>query len=197
MKSIAPHYKGSLGYNVQMSADRNFFLVGLMGAGKTTIGRALARRLNLQFIDSDHEIEERTGVRIATIFELEGESGFRTREEDVLSQLVQRQGVVLATGGGAVLSAKTRAALRHHGTVIYLRACPDDLWQRTRHDRNRPLLQTPDPRARLQELFNERDPLYRDVAHIIVNTAHQSVQKLVTQLELEIEQQPVHEDSDR
>ncbi|MDE1942097.1 MAG: shikimate kinase AroK [Betaproteobacteria bacterium] len=172
-----------------MNAERNFFLVGLMGAGKTTVGRALARRLHLAFVDSDHEIETRTGVRIATIFELEGEAGFRAREEDMIAQLVTRQGIVLATGGGAVLSPKTRLRLRQHGTVVYLRACAEDLWQRTRHDRNRPLLQTEDPKARLQQLYEQRDPLYREVAHIIIDTAHQSVQKLVAQLEAEIEQQ--------
>ncbi|MDE2342784.1 MAG: shikimate kinase AroK [Betaproteobacteria bacterium] len=172
-----------------MNAERNFFLVGLMGAGKTTVGRALARRMQLTFVDSDHEIETRTGVRIATIFELEGEAGFRAREEDMIAQLVTRHGIVLATGGGAVLSAKTRERLRQHGTVVYLRACAEDLWQRTRHDRNRPLLQTEDPKARLQQLYEQRDPLYREVAHIIIDTAHQSVQKLVAQLEAEIAQQ--------
>ncbi|MDE2131439.1 MAG: shikimate kinase AroK [Betaproteobacteria bacterium] len=180
-----------------MNAERNFFLVGLMGAGKTTVGRALARRMNLTFVDSDHEIEARTGVRIATIFELEGEAGFRAREEDVIAQLVTRKGIVLATGGGAVLSAKTRQRLRQQGTVIYLRACTEDLWQRTRHDRNRPLLQTEDPKARLRQLYEERDPLYREVAHIILDTAHQSVQKLVTQLEAEIERQSTNENTER
>ena len=180
-----------------MNAERNFFLVGLMGAGKTTVGRALARRMNLTFVDSDHEIEARTGVRIATIFELEGEAGFRVREEDVIAHLVTHKGIVLATGGGAVLSARTRQRLRQHGTVIYLRACTEDLWQRTRHDRHRPLLQTEDPKARLRQLYEERDPLYREVAHIILDTAHQSVQKLVTQLEAEIERQSTNENTER
>ncbi len=180
-----------------MNDTRNFFLVGLMGAGKTTVGRALARRLHLTFVDSDHEIEVRTGVRIATIFELEGEAGFRAREEDMIEQLVQRQGIVLATGGGAVLSAKTRERLRQHGTVVYLCACADDLWQRTRHDRNRPLLQTADPRARLQQLYQERDPLYRETAHIVIDTAHQTVQKLVNQLEAQIDRQKLHENIER
>ena len=180
-----------------MDADRNFFLVGLMGAGKTTVGRALARRMQLTFVDSDQEIESRTGVRIATIFELEGEAGFRLREEETIAQLVQRRGVVLATGGGAVLSGTTRERLRQHGTVIYLRACAEDLWHRTRHDRSRPLLQTADPRARLQHLYEQRDPLYRETAHIILDTAHQSVQKLVTQLETEIARLHTHENPDR
>ncbi len=179
-----------------MDADHNFFLVGLMGAGKTTVGRALARRMQRTFVDSDHEIEARTGVRIATIFELEGEAGFRTREEDTIAQLVKRRGIVLATGGGAVLSPKTRALLRQHGTVIYLRACAEDLWHRTRHDRSRPLLQIGDPKAKLQQLYEQRDPLYRETAHIIIDTAHQSVQKLVAQLETEIARQNPHENLD-
>ncbi len=180
-----------------MNEDRNFFLVGLMGAGKTTVGRALARRMQLAFVDSDQEIEARTGVRIATIFELEGEAGFRLREEDVIAQLVERQGIVLATGGGAVLSSTTRERLRQHGTVIYLRASAEDLWHRTRHDRSRPLLQTDDPRARLQQLYEQRDPLYLQTAHIVIDTAHQSVQRLVAQLETEIARQNIHENLDR
>jgi shikimate kinase len=180
-----------------MDTDRNFFLVGLMGAGKTTVGRALARRMQLTFVDSDQEIEARTGVRIATIFELEGEAGFRIREEDVIAQLVNRQGIVLATGGGAVLSPTTRERLRQHGTVIYLRASAEDLWQRTRHDRSRPLLQTDDPKSRLQQLYEQRDPLYQETAHIIIDTAHQSVQRLVAQLETEIARQQPHENLDR
>jgi shikimate kinase len=179
-----------------MDADHNFFLVGLMGAGKTTVGRALARRLQLTFVDSDQEIEARTGVRIATIFELEGEAGFRLREEEVIAQLVRRQGIVLATGGGAVLNPTTRERLRRHGTVIYLRASAEDLWHRTRHDRSRPLLQTADPKARLQQLYDQRDPLYRETAHIVIDTAHQSVQRLVNQLETEIARQQPHENPD-
>jgi shikimate kinase len=164
-----------------MSAS-NYYLVGLMGAGKTTVGKALARRLGLSFVDSDHEIEARTGVRISTIFELEGEAGFRQREEAVIAALVERPGIVLATGGGAVLSARTRAALRQWGTVIYLHAKPHDLWLRTRHDRNRPLLQIADPEARLRELYEVRDPLYRETAHLVVDTGNQSVTNLVGQL---------------
>lgn len=180
-----------------MNRDRNLFLVGLMGAGKTTVGRALARRMQLTFVDSDHEIEVRTGVRIATIFELEGESGFRAREEEVITQLVLRHGIVLATGGGAILSATTRERLHHHGTVIYLRACAEDLWHRTRHDRVRPLLQTEDPKTKLQQLYEQRNPLYLETAHIVIDTAHQSVQKLIAQLESEINQYSTYENLDR
>ncbi|MBW8072745.1 MAG: shikimate kinase AroK [Ferrovum sp.] len=169
-----------------MDKSCNIFLVGLMGAGKTTIGRLLARHQHLTFVDSDHEIEARTGVRISTIFELEGESGFRAREEAVLCELVNRRGIVLATGGGAILSPLTRQHLHQRGVVVYLRGSVDQLWHRTRHDRHRPLLQTGDPKARLQELFEIRDPLYREVAHLIVDTAQQSPQRLVCQLELEL-----------
>lgn len=177
----------SVRYNSSMNTLPNLFLVGLMGAGKTTIGRLLARHRSLTFVDSDQDIEARTGVRISTIFEVEGEAGFRSREETVIAELVQRQGIVLATGGGAVLSALTRQRLREHGLVIYLRGSVDQLWQRTRHDRHRPLLQTQDPKNRLQELFEKRDPLYREIAHLILDTAQQSPQKLVAQLEMELE----------
>ncbi len=183
----SPIRAGCLRYNSVMDTLPNLFLVGLMGAGKTTIGRLLARHRSLSFVDSDHDIEARTGVRVSTIFELEGEQGFRHREEAVIGELVQRRGIVLATGGGAVLSSVTRNLLRQNGIVVYLRGSVDQLWQRTRHDRHRPLLQTHDPRSRLQELFEQRDPLYREVAHLILDTAQQSPQKLVAQLEMELD----------
>jgi shikimate kinase len=168
--------------------SENLFLVGLMGAGKTTVGKLLAKHLNKQFIDSDHEIEKRTGVKINVIFELEGEDGFRTREESVIDELTRQQDIVLATGGGVVLRESNRLALRSRGTVIYLRANAEDLWRRTRHDRNRPLLQTENPRARLQELLEQRDVLYRETAHLIMDTGEQNVQKLVRQLEQQLAQ---------
>jgi shikimate kinase len=167
-------------------ASENLFLVGLMGAGKTTVGKLLAKHLQKTFIDCDHEIERRTGVRIPVIFDLEGEPGFRCREAAVLDELTQRENIVLATGGGAVLKAENRQALRERGTTIYLRANVEDLWRRTRRDKNRPLLQTEDPRARLEELLATRDPLYREVAHLIIDTGEQSVQKLVRRLEQEL-----------
>jgi shikimate kinase len=164
----------------------NLFLVGLMGAGKTTVGKLLAKHLQKTFVDCDHEIERRTGVRIPVIFDLEGEPGFRAREATTLDELTRRENIVLATGGGAVLKAENRQALRERGTTIYLRANVEDLWQRTRRDKNRPLLQTEDPRARLEELLTARERLYREVAHIIIDTGEQSVQKLVRRLEQEL-----------
>jgi shikimate kinase len=166
----------------------NIFLVGLMGAGKTTVGKLLAKHLGKTFYDSDHEIERRTGVNIPLIFDIEGEAGFRSREQTMIEELASKQDIVLATGGGAVLSPQNRETLHGHGTVVYLRASVDDLWLRTRHDRGRPLLQTADPRARLAELFQQRDPLYREVAHITADTSRQSVQNLVHQLEQKLEQ---------
>ncbi|WP_424193241.1 shikimate kinase AroK [Ampullimonas aquatilis] len=165
----------------------NIFLVGLMGAGKTTIGRALARRLGRDFYDSDHEIEARTGVAIPTIFAHEGESGFRLRESQAIDELTQKQSIVLATGGGAVLREENRHHLKTRGHVIYLRATPHDLWLRTRHDKNRPLLQTDNPKARLETLFQERDPLYRDCAHFIVDTGKPSVNVLVNMVMSQLE----------
>ena len=166
----------------------NLFLIGLMGAGKTTVGKLLAKHLGKQFIDSDHEIERRTGVKVHLIFELEGEDGFRAREAAAISELTQQDNIVLATGGGAILQAENRAALRNRGTVIYLRANVDDLWRRTRHDKNRPLLQTENPRARLQQLLTERDPLYLETAHLVVDTGEQNVQKLLRNLEKKLAQ---------
>lgn len=164
----------------------NLFLVGLMGAGKTSVGRLLARRLGKTFHDCDHEIERATGVKVAVIFEIEGEAGFRSRETRALTELVRHRNIVLATGGGAVLSAENRRLLTENGVVVYLRATPADLWSRTRHDKNRPLLKTVDPLARLRELYDERDPLYRAIANIIVETGQQSVGSLAHRLEQQL-----------
>ncbi|WP_059284432.1 shikimate kinase [Aquitalea magnusonii] len=153
-----------------------------MGAGKTTVGRALARKTGKTFYDSDHEIEARTGVRVATIFDIEGELRFRDRESSVIADLVRMNNIVLATGGGAVLRPENRAELARHGVVIYLRASIDDLLARTMHDKNRPLLQIADPRAKLQSLLEQRDPLYREVADIVVDTSQQNVNLLVSRL---------------
>lgn len=154
-----------------------------MGAGKTSVGRALAKRLHKLFYDTDHEIERVTGVKIPLIFEIEGEAGFRARESKMLAELVQRPDIVLATGGGAVLSEPNRRLLTERGTVVYLRASPRDLWLRTRHDKNRPLLQTTEPQAKLQDLFEQRDPLYREIADLVVDTGNQTVAALAHRLE--------------
>lgn len=169
----------------------NIFLVGMPGAGKTTIGRMLAKRLNMKFADSDKELMARTGVSIATIFEIEGETGFRVRESVTLAELVQRDGLVLATGGGTVLAPENRRLLKENGTVIYLRATLEDLWQRTRRDVNRPLLRTEDPRATLETLLKTRDPLYREVAHLIADTGTQSVARLTTDILARLNQHQV------
>ena len=161
----------------------NIFLVGLMGAGKTTIGRLLAKHLHKTFYDSDHEIERRTGVNIPLIFEVEGEAGFRKRESAVIEELVHKDNVVLATGGGAVLALHNRESLKRNGVVIYLRANVHELWQRTRNDKNRPLLQGPDPLAKLKQLFTERDPIYVEVATHIIETEGQTVNSIITRIE--------------
>ena len=166
-----------------MIPSDNIFLIGLMGAGKTTIGRTLAKHRKLEFIDSDHEIEVRCGVAISTIFEIEGEQGFRKREVCVIDELTQRRGIVLGTGGGAVLDPANRQRLKERGTVIYLRSHPGELYLRTRHDRNRPLLQTEDPLARLHALYEKRHPLYMQTADIVLDTGRQSVHCLVRKLE--------------
>ena len=166
-----------------MQMAGNIFFVGLMGAGKTTVGKLLAKRLGKTFYDSDHEIESRTGVNIPVIFEVEGETGFRKREVTAIEELTAMHNIVLATGGGAVLCKQNRENLSQHGTVVYLRASVNELWHRTKNDKNRPLLQTDDPRAKLEKLYTERDPLYREIADIIIDTGDQSVGSIVQHLE--------------
>ena len=165
----------------------NLYLVGMMGAGKTTVGKLLAQQLGLTFVDSDEEIQRRTGVTITHIFDVEGEAGFRQREAGVIQDLVGRDKLVMATGGGAVLSEQNRDALSGNGIVVYLKSTVHDLWQRTRHDRNRPLLQTADPRAKLKELYELRDPLYTQVADLVMLTGKQSVHSMVQQLLQELD----------
>jgi shikimate kinase len=148
----------------------NVFLVGPMGSGKSAVGRQLARRLGLAFVDSDDEIERRTGVDIPFIFEKEGEAGFRQREAEVIDELTRRDGVLLATGGGAVLAPANRERLRSRGCVVYLRTSVDQQLQRTRHGNDRPLLDTPDPRGTLLRLQAQRAPLYEEAASIVVDT---------------------------
>lgn len=161
----------------------NIFFIGLMGAGKTTIGKLLAKRLHKSFYDSDQEIEKRTGVNIPLIFEVEGEAGFRAREATMIAELSALESIILATGGGAILNPQNRENLKNNGVVVYLRAKVHDLWQRTRHDRNRPLLQTADPRAKLTELYKQRDPLYLEIADIVIDTGDQTASALTHQLE--------------
>ena len=161
----------------------NLYLIGLPGAGKSTLGRQLARRLDKNFIDADHVLEERMGVPIPTIFEIEGEQAFRDREEATLSELVLLEGIVLSTGGGVVLRAANRERLKLNGTVVYLHAEPERLWERVKHSRHRPLLRTADPFQRLQSLYGERDPLYRDVADHVVDSVRDSVMRFISHLE--------------
>ncbi len=142
----------------------------MMGAGKTTIGRALARLLDREFLDLDQEIEARCGVRVTTIFDIEGEEGFRRREAATLEECVGRPGIVLATGGGAVLLPENRRRLAANGTVVYLRASADELYRRLARDRSRPLLRTADPKARLAELLSQREALYEEVADVVFDT---------------------------
>ncbi len=162
-----------------MKEPGSFFLVGPMGAGKSTIGRQLARALKLRFIDSDREIETRTGVDIPLIFELEGEAGFRAREQAVIDELTGQPEVVLATGGGAVLHPENRKNLTSRGCVIYLHASVQQQMKRTARDRNRPLLLTEEPRKRLTELMAVREPLYLEVADLVVDTDGRKVGEVV------------------
>lgn len=158
------------------------FLVGPMGAGKTTIGRLLAKQLGRSFVDSDWYIESQTGADIAWIFAKEGEAGFRERETRAIDELTQQSQIVLATGGGAVMAAENRAFLHERGIVVYLNAPVDVQMARTAKDKSRPLLQQPNPRKVLQDLYSARDPLYRQVAHIIMLTGHTYPRHMVNQL---------------
>jgi shikimate kinase len=161
----------------------NLFLVGLPGAGKSTLGRQLARRFSKTFIDADTELEQRLGVSIPTIFEIEGEASFRDREEAVIADLVTRTGIVLATGGGVVIRPANRERLKSNGSVIYLRAEPAALWERVHKSRNRPLLNTPDKLARLEQLYRERDALYREVADEVLESDRDHIARFAQRLE--------------
>jgi shikimate kinase len=163
-------------------------LIGMPGCGKSTVGRHLARQLNLRFVDCDHEIEHAVGMPIRDLFERDGETAFRDLEQATLESLTQQAGILLATGGGAVLRTSNRETLHSSCHVIYLRATPEELFRRLRHDTRRPLLKVEDPQQRLRELFTQRDPLYRRTAHIVVDAMRPSVTALtsivLTQLEL-------------
>jgi len=162
--------------------DQPLFLVGMMGAGKTTIGRSLARILNREFVDLDHELEARCGVRVSLIFDIEGEEGFRKRETTLLEECSRRRGIVLATGGGAILAPENRTYLKERGVVVYLRASADELYRRVARDRNRPLLQTADPKSRIRSLLEEREPLYEEVASLSFETGSMPVAQVVRSL---------------
>lgn len=149
---------------------RIIYLVGMPGAGKSTVGRALAKCLRLTFVDADHAITDRTGVAIATIFDLEGESGFRQREAALIEELSALSDIVVATGGGVIMRENNRALLRATGVVIYLRAKIDDLWARTQHDNKRPMLRAENPHAVLASLLEIREPLYAEIADLVVET---------------------------
>jgi shikimate kinase len=171
------------------------FLIGLMGSGKTTVGRRLATLLGKEFLDSDQEIEQRTGVGIPLIFEIEGEAGFRQRETRMIAELTARENVVLATGGGAILSEENRAALRNRGKVVYLHADLETLVRRTRRDRNRPLLQTADPRGKMSQLLEAREPLYRATAHLVVSSGQRSAQAVAREIATRLQALDPHAES--
>ncbi len=162
-------------------------LIGLPGSGKTTVGKQLSRRLQLPFIDTDHEIEQRLGCSIRLFFEREGEEGFRDVEESVIDELTRNGPCVLSTGGGAVLRPANRAHLRSRGKVFYLRSTPEEVYRRVKHDRNRPLLQVADPMQKLRDLFEVRDPLYRETAHFVIETGRPSVATLVNMIVMQLE----------
>ena len=162
-------------------------LVGLPGSGKSTVGRQLARRLDLPFFDSDHAIEQRLGCPIRSFFEREGEEAFRDVEEAVIAELASSQDGVIATGGGSVLRPANRERLRAAGSVIYLRSTPEDVFRRVRHDAKRPLLQVADPMQRLRDLHAQRDPLYRETAHFVIETGRPSIPTLVNMILMQLE----------
>jgi shikimate kinase len=165
-----------------MTRSENIYLIGLMGAGKTTIGRHLAKALSLPFYDSDKAIEESTGVDIPTIFEFEGEEGFRDREQKMIQQLTQLEGIVLATGGGTILREENRRLLKENGFVVYLQCSVERILERTRRDTQRPLLKTDNPRERIEDLFTQREPLYRICADLIVDTGVMQSKAVVSQI---------------
>ena len=165
-----------------MAEKRNIFLVGPMGAGKSTIGRQLAQQLNMEFFDSDQEIERRTGADVSWVFDVEGEEGFRDREEKVINELTEKQGIVLATGGGSVKSRETRNRLSARGVGVYLETTIEKQLARTQRDKKRPLLQVDTPREVLEQLAQERNPLYEEIADVTIRTDEQSAKVVANQI---------------
>lgn len=165
-----------------MAEKRNIFLIGPMGAGKSTIGRQLAQQLNMEFFDSDQEIERRTGADVSWVFDVEGEAGFRDREEKVINELTEKQGIVLATGGGSIKSRETRNRLSARGVVVYLETTIEKQLARTQRDKKRPLLQVDTPRDVLEELAGQRNPLYEEVADVTIRTDEQSAKVVANQI---------------
>ena len=165
-----------------MAEKRNIFRVGPMGAGKSTIGRQLAQQLNMEFFDSDQEIERRTGADVSWVFDVEGEEGFRDREEKVINELTEKQGIVLATGGGSVKSRETRNRLSARGVVVYLETTIEKQLARTQRDKKRPLLQVDTPREVLEQLAQERNPLYEEIADVTIRTDEQSAKVVANQI---------------
>lgn len=165
----------------------------MMGAGKSTVGRALARQLGWEFIDTDQVIEQATGVSIPTIFEIEGEDGFRKRESQTLAALLERPQCVLATGGGIVINPKNREMLKAMGDVVYLKASTHDLMERTKLDKNRPLLQHPDPESKIEELLKMRRPMYQECADLVIETGRQPVNQIVHKICKALKPAPTHE----
>ncbi len=169
----------------------SIFLIGPMGAGKSTVGRVLAEKLGYEFVDSDHDIEEKTGATIPMIFDIEGEAGFRHREEESIDELTQLSETIVATGGGVVLSEENRKHLRSRGFVVYLKSTVESLVQRTKHDRNRPLLQTANPEKVLADILVEREPFYLEVADLVIETEHASAYRVVKEIIETLEEQNI------
>jgi len=163
------------------------FLIGLPGSGTSTVGRQLARRIDLPFFDSDHVIEQRLGCSIREFFEREGEDRFRDIESAILDELTAGPACVVSTGGGSVLRNENREHLHQRGSVVYLRSTPEEVFRRLRYDRNRPLLQVADPLQRLKDLYSVRDPLYRETAHFVIETGRPSVAMLVNMIVMQLE----------
>jgi len=184
---VSLRFGANLAYLQDMNRKQNLFLIGPMGAGKTTVGKQLAQVLGMEFIDSDLEIQRRTGVDIPTIFEFEGEEGFRRRERAVIEELTAMEGVVLATGGGAVLDEQNRRLLSSRGFVVYLQCTPEQQYERTYRDRNRPLLQTENPLDKLKELMEQREPYYLQTADLVIMSERRNALTVAREIQAQLE----------